>query len=145
MELSVKIAIRGDAVVMLFYIKQAPIISLSLEDDNWWPASFLFNATVTFSEHQMRGWHVLNLCLSFELGGVPMLLKMGQICLLLIRLALSTQHVSEAISLDKSGRKEWMLCLSANLIQPLSTTKSSRQRKSPGKFTKRFSSHCWLE
>ncbi len=74
-----------------------------------------------------------------------MLLKMGQICLLLIRLALSMRRAPEVFALDKGTQKEWMLCLSANLIQPLSTTKSLKQRKSPGKFTKRFSSHCWLE
>lgn len=119
---------------------------------------FPLNAAVTFSQSQTRGWHILNLCLSFKLGGVPALLEMGQICLLLIRLALSAQHASEVISLDKreppsppprpllpASRKEWMLCLSANLIQTLSTTKSPRQRKPPGKFTKRFSSHCWWE
>lgn len=97
------------------------------------------NAMVTFAEH------VLNLCLSAKLGGVPSLLKMGQICLLAIRSALSEQHAPEVIPLDKSCRKEWTFCLPANLIPPLSTAKSSRQRKSPGKFTKRFSPHCWLE
>lgn len=74
-----------------------------------------------------------------------MLLKMGEICLLLIRLALSTPRASGVISLDKWTWKEWMLCLSPNLIQPLSTTKLLRQRKSPGKFTKRFSPHWLLE
>lgn len=85
------------------------------------------------------------ICLSFKLGASPTSLKTGQIYLLLIRLALSVQRATGVISVDKRTRKEWMLCLSANLIQPLSTTKSSRQRRSPGKFTQRFSSHCWLE
>lgn len=102
-------------------------------------------AAMTFSEHWKQGWNLLIPCLSFKLGTLPMLLKMGEICLLLIRLALSTPRASGVISLDKWTRKEWMLCLSANLIQPLSTTKLLRQRKSPGKFTKRFSPHWLLE
>lgn len=41
-ELSVKIAIRGDTVVMLTYTKHAPIISLGVEEeDNWCLVSFL--------------------------------------------------------------------------------------------------------
>lgn len=96
------------------------------------------NTIVTFAEH------VLNLCLSGKLGRVPSLLKMEKICLLAIRSALSEQHAPEVIPLD-SRWKEWTLCLPANLIPPLSTAKSSRQRESPGKFTKRFSPHCWLE
>lgn len=94
---------------------------------------------VTFADH------ILNLCLSGKLGGVPSLLKMGQICLLVIRSALSEQHAPEVIPLDKSCWKGWTFCLPANLILPLSTAKSLRQRESPGKFTKRFSPHCWLE
>lgn len=82
---------------------------------------------------------------------------MGQICLSAVSSVLSEEHSSatappnppppptEVIPLDKSGGKEWALCLPANLIPPLSTAKPWRQRESPGKFTKRFSPHCWLE
>lgn len=97
------------------------------------------NTIVTFAEH------VLNLCLSGKLGGAPFLLKMGQICLLAMRSALSVQRVPEVKPLDKSCWKEWTFCLPANLIPPLSTAKSARQHESPGKFTKRFSPHCWLD
>lgn len=72
-----------------------------------------------------------------------MLLKMGQICLPLIKLALSIRRSSGVIFLDKWTQKEWILCLYTNLIQPLATTKSLRQWKPLGKFTKRFSPH-WL-
>lgn len=105
----------------------------------------ILNVMVTFPEHQTGGWNTLNLCLSGKLGRVPSLLKMEQICLLAIRSALSELHAPEVIPLDKSAWKEWTLCLPTNLIPPLSTAKSSRQRESPGKFTKRFSPHCWLE
>lgn len=80
-----------------------------------------------------------------QMGIMPMLLKMGPICLSLIRLALSIWLASGVISLDKWTWKEWALCLSANLIQALCTTKSSRQRKSQGKFTEPFSPHWLLE
>lgn len=109
------------------------------------PCLIIPNVMVTFPEHQTGDSNVLNLCLSGKLGGVPSLLKMGQICLLAIASALSEQHAPEVIPLDKSAWKEWTLCLPANLIPPLSTAKSWRQRESPGKFTRRFSPHCWLE